>query len=237
MKAGRKDSFPRSGRKPAQESRATEFRRSLIAWKQTPKSSRPSLRALARELGTSHQLLGYYLKHWHEWEGREYLDRAEAIRHRAKGENRPMTPHEQQRAFALAIEAAHAFAMPALVNNFELIKRDAERGPLHRAQFKMLKIYAAEEFPGARELLEKCSRDGVKKRKSFAEIVRETPRRDGESSISWVRRIWDRSKEYDTKRPAVLTEELLEQYSRRAPETSTENNLPVVKIGTAKSFR
>lgn len=51
-----------SGRKRNQESRATEFRRGLIEWKQTPEPSRPSLRALARDLGTSHQLLAFYLK-------------------------------------------------------------------------------------------------------------------------------------------------------------------------------
>ncbi len=45
------------GRKPKQESRSAELRQKLIEWKQTPESSRPSLRALARELGTSHQLL------------------------------------------------------------------------------------------------------------------------------------------------------------------------------------
>ncbi len=225
------------GRQPKPESRATVIRMRLAEWKQTPEFSRPSLRALARELGTSHQLLGYYLKRWHEWEGRQYLHKAEAIRDRATAESRPMTQWEQQQAFVWSRRAIRAFAMPALVDNFELIKRDAERGPLHRAQFKMLKIYAAEGFPGARELVEKCSRAGVKKRKSFAEIVRETPRREGESSVSWVRRIWDRSKEYDTKRPAVVTEELLEKYSRRAPEKSAGNNLPVVTLGTAKSFR
>jgi len=46
MKVLRNGSRPASGRKPA-----------------------GFLRALARELGTSHRLLGYYLKHWHEWEG------------------------------------------------------------------------------------------------------------------------------------------------------------------------
>jgi hypothetical protein len=38
-----------------------EFRRTVLACKQTLESSRPSLRALARELGTSRQLLSFYL--------------------------------------------------------------------------------------------------------------------------------------------------------------------------------
>lgn len=50
------------GRKPKWESRALEFYGRLARWKQSPESSRPSLRALARELGTSHQLLSHYLK-------------------------------------------------------------------------------------------------------------------------------------------------------------------------------
>jgi hypothetical protein len=42
------------GRKKKPESRATEFRQRLVIRKQTPESLRPSLRQLARELGTSH---------------------------------------------------------------------------------------------------------------------------------------------------------------------------------------
>ena len=52
---------PAGGRKRAAKSRAVELRKSLGAWKQTPARLRPSLRALAREHGTSHQLLSYYL--------------------------------------------------------------------------------------------------------------------------------------------------------------------------------
>jgi|SRR5579863_968498 len=51
-----KDLRPVRGRKPAYESRAAEFRQRLMVWKGTAESSRPSLRALAVELGTSHQI-------------------------------------------------------------------------------------------------------------------------------------------------------------------------------------
>jgi hypothetical protein len=44
-----------------------EFRQALLRRKQTTESSRPSLRALARELGTAHQLLSFYLKELPEW--------------------------------------------------------------------------------------------------------------------------------------------------------------------------
>jgi len=64
-----------SGRKPKEESRATEFRQRLMAWKQTPESMRPSLRALGREVGTSHQLLQHYLDGLEIWHAREELAR------------------------------------------------------------------------------------------------------------------------------------------------------------------
>ena len=59
------------GRKPQYESRAAEFRIRLSAWKQIPEVLRPSLRALARELGTTHQLLAYYLDGLEKWRARE----------------------------------------------------------------------------------------------------------------------------------------------------------------------
>lgn len=42
------------------DSRAAEFRRRLVVWKLTPESMRPSLRELARQLRTSHQILSYH---------------------------------------------------------------------------------------------------------------------------------------------------------------------------------
>src|ERR1700680_2645536 len=86
------------GRKSKYESRAPELRQKLIVWKQTAESLRSSLRALARELGTSHQMLAYLLdgleiQHAMEYKRRdeeEYKRRADEIRARAKAEGRPM---------------------------------------------------------------------------------------------------------------------------------------------------
>jgi hypothetical protein len=89
-----------SGRKPAHESRATEFRHSLTAWQRTPESSRPSLRALARALGTSHQLLTFYLKRLDQWQANEYWRQVREIRARVRTENRLLTPWEEQQARA-----------------------------------------------------------------------------------------------------------------------------------------
>jgi len=83
------------GRKPKQQSREAEFREKLIAWKQIPAAFRPSLRALARELGTSHQLLSHYLSTLDEWQREKEL---ESFRAKAKAKNIPVT---------LALERGH----------------------------------------------------------------------------------------------------------------------------------
>ncbi len=156
MKIGgdsQKDARPGSGRKPKQESRATEFRQRLSAWRQMPVSSRPSLRALACELGTSHQLLTHYLDGLDKWQAKEESRR---IRARAKAEDREMTLQE----------ALRAIAFPAILDNLELIKRDAKRGPLNWHQVQMLKIFAHKGVPGAKDLLQEYSQKSPEKRKN-----------------------------------------------------------------------
>jgi hypothetical protein len=139
-----------AGRKPARESRATEFRQRLIAWQQTPESSQPSLRALACELGTSHQLLQHYLDGLEDWQCKERCRRAkqkaEEIQARAKAEGREMTVRE----------CLDSIVMPGLLNEIESMRQDFKRGPLNPQQAKMLKVFA-KNFPGAQELLQKHS--------------------------------------------------------------------------------
>ena len=224
------------GRKPKQESRSAEFRQRLIAWKQTPESLRPSLRALARDLGTSHQLLTFYLKRLEKWQAKEYFRQATEIRARAHAQGRPMTQWEEQQAHAFTRAGIRAMLLPALLDTLERLKQEAKRGPLHPAQIKMAKLFARNGYPGAQELLQKCLRVGVKKRKRFAEIVKETPRQEGETYIAWVRRIWDQCSKYDTKCPTVITEELLQKCSRGSVKNQ-KNNLPAISHGAAKSFR
>jgi hypothetical protein len=202
----------RRGRKPAGESRASEIRWRLAIWKQTPESSRPSLRALARELGTSHQLLAFYLRGFDEWQCRERYRRAketasrqaEGIRARAKAEKREMTMWE-----CIEVKIFGRF-----IDDVEDLRRAAQRGPLHRGQLKILKLLAKQGVPGAREALEQCSRAGLKPRKRFVDIVKETPRLEGETELAWIRRIWDECDKYETNIPSVLTIEHLEKLSR-----------------------
>jgi len=222
------------GRKSKQESRAQEYREHLIAWKQTPESLRPSLRELARELGTSHQLLQHYLDGLEEWEFKERyhrakekaLEKAVAIRARAEAEGREMTMRE----------CLEVMVTPGLHDQIERIRQDAKRGPVHPAEFKMMKLFVKQGLPGAQEVLQKCAAAGLKKRKRFAAIVKETPRREDEMFGAWVRRIWDECDKYDTTIPPVLTEELLEKYTGVNAKDRADN-LPQILSQNAKSFR
>jgi hypothetical protein len=228
------------GRKPSHESRSTEFRQKLANWKRTPESLRPSLRALARELGTSHQLLKHYLDGLEKWRYKERYRKAnteaDQILARAIVEDRPMTQWEEQQRHAWTIAAIRAKAGALLLDKLKKLQGEARRGPLHPAQFKMVKIFAKQGFPGAQELLQKCSQVGQKVRKRFSEIVKETPRREGETEIAWVRRIWDQCDNYDSEFPAVVTLELLEKYSQGSVK-NRKNNLPPISSSGAKSLR
>jgi hypothetical protein len=170
-----------------------------------------------------------------KWQIEEYWRQAREIRARANAEGRPLTQWEEQQAHAYDRVAIRATIASILLDDIERMKEESERGPLCWQQIKSLKILAR-QFPEAQELLQKCLQDGLKKRKSFAEIVKETPRQKGEPYIAWVRRIWDQCAKYDTKCPAVITEELLQKCSQRNVE-SQKNNLPVSSSRAAKSFR
>jgi len=147
------EEFPKrreAGRKPARESRAAEFRQGLIAWQQIPESSRPSLRALACQLGTSHQLLQHYLDGLEEWQCKERCrkanEKAEEIQAHAKAENREMTMRE----------CLDAIITPELLGQIDSMRQDFKHGPLDPHQIKMLKVFA-QHFPEAQQLLQKHS--------------------------------------------------------------------------------
>ena len=219
-----------------QESRAIEFRRKLIEWKQTPESLRPPLRALARELGTSHQLLTFYFNGLEKWQGEEYWRQAREIRARAIAEDRPLTQWEDQQTRAYDRAALHLTTGYMLRDSIKRMKKDSERGPLCWHDIQSLKMLAP-KFPEAQELLEKSLQNGIKKRKRYAVIVRETSRQEGEEYIAWVHRIRDQCAKYDTTRcPTIITEVLLEKYSQGSVK-KRKNNLPPVPSGVAKSFR
>jgi hypothetical protein len=58
----------RVGRRLKEESRAEELRERLVKWNYFPADMKPSLRALAQALDTSHQLLSHLLVGLEDWE-------------------------------------------------------------------------------------------------------------------------------------------------------------------------
>jgi hypothetical protein len=111
---------------------------------------RPSLRALAKELNTSHQLLQHYLEGLEEWQCRERYrvakatvdKKAEGILSRAKAENRELTLREY----------GDAFVVPGFVGKIEELRQEAKRGPLHSGWFKLLEMFAKRGAPEMQEL-------------------------------------------------------------------------------------
>lgn len=77
---------PKRGHKPIGESQASAIRTRLVCWRRMPETSRIWLRALASELGTSHQLLTLYLKGLDNWQKADYQRQAKAIRDHARAE-------------------------------------------------------------------------------------------------------------------------------------------------------
>jgi len=200
------------GRKTNQESHAAEFRQKLVIWKQTPVFLRPSLRELARQLGTSHQMLTHCLKGLEKWQAKEDWRRMREIYANARAENRPLTPYEAREAEAYNRRATCRYVGSVLRDQLEQLKQEARRGPLNHYQIKMLKLLAR-NFPEAQELLPTCSQGSLKK-KSFRKIVMDTPRLEGESNVAWVRRIWDECVKYGARCPQVIRVERLEKWSR-----------------------
>jgi hypothetical protein len=165
------------GRKSKYESRAPELRQKLIVWKQTPESLRSSLRALARELGTSHQMLAYLLdgleiQHAMEYKRRdeeEYKRRADEIRARAKAEGRPMTELEGQQVAVYRKRQFCATLEVAGLDHVWELKQKSESGPLHPIERKIVRMYVKHGYPGAQELLQKCSQQKVARKRTVKE--------------------------------------------------------------------
>lgn len=144
------------GRKPESESRAEELHAKLLAWKQTPESRRISLRALAVELGTSHQLLSHYLRGWKKWEAKEYRRRASEIIERAETENRILTPWEQQQVRDYEWAYFQWMIESALSKHVKRLGQEAKTGPLNKTQIRLLRLCASKGILGAQEVLDKA---------------------------------------------------------------------------------
>ena len=151
----------RRGRKPASESRATEIRVRLMAWRQTPEAFRSSLRGLAAEIGTSHQLLSFYLRRWDRWQQKEYRRKANEIRACAEAENRDLTQWEeaqvaayQRASFHSLLDSALSDVLPGWLRERQA---DAKARRLSRAQLKVLGFLAQRGVPAAQRILQRYS--------------------------------------------------------------------------------
>jgi hypothetical protein len=144
---------------------------------------------------------------------------AAEIRARVKAEGRHMTMRE----------AIATVATPTLIDTVEKLRQEAKRGPLHRAEVAMLKTLARQGLPGARETLQKCLEMGTKKRKQFAQIVRETRRHEGETPSEWIRRIWSECDKYETRIPDVIEFEALERFSQTRVKRGPGLDLDILK--------
>lgn len=135
---------PKRGRRPAEESKAKVIRHRLIAWRETPEHQRGSLRALATELGTSHQLLSFYLKDLDRWQQKEYKREAKSIRDRAAKEKRHKTPWEHSQVENLEMSAFYCMVDKLLADQFAKIEREIIQGkPATPISLRVLKTLAA----------------------------------------------------------------------------------------------
>jgi hypothetical protein len=99
-------------------------------------------------MGTSHQLLGSYLKGLGRWQMRELYREADAIGAQAEAENRPMTGEEEAEARALRWEGFRALLRDGLTKYVNELCRKAERGEVTHKEIKILKLAAQEISTG-----------------------------------------------------------------------------------------
>src|SRR5215831_6350990 len=104
---------------------------------------------------------------------------------------------------------------PGVLDQIEKLRQQAKRGPLHSAEFKILEIWA-KHFPVAQKLLDRRQEIGVKAKKPFAKIVKETPQLENETFQTWHDRILDTATKYETQIPDItmLSEKFLTKPDR-----------------------
>jgi hypothetical protein len=136
-----------------------EIRARLTAWMQTPEARRVSLRALAAEMGCSHQLLGFYLRGWYAWRGREYKRRSSEIRARAKSENRELTPGEEAQIHELVRARFRCLFSAAVEEKLRGMEAEAKEPSfvLSKGAMMFVKGFARKGFPEAQRILRRCA--------------------------------------------------------------------------------
>jgi hypothetical protein len=109
---------------------------------------------LAAELGTSHQLLSFYLKGLNDWQRKDYKRQAKTIRDRVDAENRFLTPWEESQIRALE----HAFCCmidSILQPILKRLETKAESGTASKQELKIIALFAQRGVPIAQEILKR----------------------------------------------------------------------------------
>jgi hypothetical protein len=143
------------GRKPADQSRADEICARLATWQQQPAEQRPSLRALATELGTSHQMLSFHLKGLDRWQQQEYHRKAREIRDRGLG----MTYADEQQMIAYERAALNCMLNRTLDGTLERVAQEAKAQGWTRKHVEFVKLAARKGHPSAQKLLQSLKSD------------------------------------------------------------------------------
>lgn len=166
---------PKRGRKSIGESRATEIRLRLVEWKRVHESMRISLRALAAEMGTSHQLLSFYLKRLNYWQIGEYKRKENDIRVRAECEGRPVAGAEQEQALAYARASSQALydcLISGIVSSCLIeVKRGTKLPPSMHSAMRNLAHKGDRKAQEVLEVQENLPRSAPRVAKSFKAAV------------------------------------------------------------------
>lgn len=211
------------GRKPISESRATEIRARLAAWKQSPEP-RISLRELAVELDTSHQLLSFYARGWDKWQEGEYRREANAIRERADAENRSMSESEMERELAYRQAAGRHMAASVLSKIFKDFEAEARRGGLHP---KIASWLATLNDPMAQKILRLSQKRQTESSTNLDAVLKQLNRTtDSEKALRLIRQL---TPEQQKKLKAL--------WEKRSRTVKSKINLPLGSISTRKSFK
>jgi hypothetical protein len=137
-----------------------------------PGPSRLSLRALARDLGTTHQLLGHYLKRWEKWQGKEYRRQANEIRARSEAEKRSLTQWEESRAATYDRAALNSMIVAAMDSELDKMLRQVRGGgDLSKGEIRFANLLARRGFPVAQEIVGRYSENNTEKSKINLPLV------------------------------------------------------------------
>jgi hypothetical protein len=118
-------------------------------------------------MGTSHQLLSFYLRRWDKWQEKEYRRKANNIRARAESENRPLTQWEQSQADAYQREAFQAMLTRVLDSGLKkMLMRLMTGDVLSKPELRFVNLAARKGFPVAHKVLAMCGQNRPKNQKN-----------------------------------------------------------------------